>query len=168
MKRKRTATFSSPHLDGLLLWWISAISISETHAIPPSGLTMLESREFSLCSSCCPPTRSSAQLGAFWFQPMFSASSLASTCSYWPVQGITAGPSPLGFLSHSPLCLEFSFHFLLLANYTVVMSAGKASHYAHYTSHYLNPIFPLNSHFYNFFIKRILYFYIAIQLTSGV
>lgn len=81
MKRKRTVTFSSPHLDGLLLQVHPCHFHLRDACHPTIWPHSVRIQKFYLCSSCCPPTRSSAQLGAVRFQPTFSASPLATTCS---------------------------------------------------------------------------------------
>lgn len=77
MKGKRKATFPSSHLDGLLLQVCPCPFRDTCHpTIWPHNVRI----QGILDSSYCPHPRFFAQLGAIWFQPTFSASSLAITC----------------------------------------------------------------------------------------
>lgn len=72
------AAYPSLHLDGLL------VQVHPCHvrdACHPTIWPRSASIQGVLYASCCPHPRFFAQLGAIWFQPTFSASSLATTCS---------------------------------------------------------------------------------------
>lgn len=98
MKRKRTTTFSSPHLDGLLLQVHPYHFHFRDACHPTIWPHNVRIQKSCLCSSCYPSTRSSAQLGAVWFQPTFSASPLL----------LPAANDPSMYSQHAPYFWAFS------------------------------------------------------------
>lgn len=77
-KRKRTATFPSPPLDGLLFQVHSCHCRDARHpTLWPQNVAI----QGILCSPCYPHPRPFAQFGAVWFQPTFPASPLATAAA---------------------------------------------------------------------------------------
>lgn len=120
MKGKRKAVFPSLHLDGLLVQVHPCYVRDACHpTIWPRSVRI----QGILYASCCPHPRLEQFGSNLHFQLHHLPLPVANDSDV-----ITAGCLPLGLLADSCLCLEFSFHFLLLENsYPEVNSAKKTS-----------------------------------------